>query len=87
MEEPRLKPESHFFINYKKAFDSVHRGLLMKILRAHGIPGTIVRLIDNVYTGTVAKVLTAEGCTEVFDILAGVLQGDTLAPLPIHHGH
>ena len=52
----------------------------MKILRAHGIPDTIVRLIDNVYTGTVAKVLTAEGCTEVFDILAGVLQGDTLAP-------
>ena len=27
-----------------------------------------------------AKVLTADGCTEVFDILAGVLQGDTLAP-------
>ena len=32
------------------------------------------------YTGTLAKVLTANGCTEVFDILAGVLQGDTLAP-------
>ncbi|KAL5271007.1 hypothetical protein ACHWQZ_G001606 [Mnemiopsis leidyi] len=68
------------FIDFKKAFDSVHRGLLMKILRSYGIPDTIVRLIDNVYTGTVAKVLTAEGCTEVFDILAGVLQGDTLAP-------
>ena len=68
------------FIDFKKAFDSVHRGLLMKILRAYGIPDLIVRLIDNLYTGTVAKVLTAEGFTEVFDILAGVLQGDTLAP-------
>ena len=68
------------FIDFKKAFDSVHRGLLMKILRAYGIPDVIVRLIENVYTGTLAKVLTADGCTEVFDILAGVLQGDTLAP-------
>ncbi|KAL5252408.1 hypothetical protein ACHWQZ_G015245 [Mnemiopsis leidyi] len=68
------------FIDFKKAFDSVHRGLLTKILRSYGIPDTIVRLIDNVYTGTVAKILTAEGCTEEFDILAGVLQGDTLAP-------
>jgi hypothetical protein len=27
-----------------------------------------------------AKVVTADGTTEVFDILAEVLQGDTLAP-------
>ena len=27
-------------------FDSVHRGLLMKILRAYGIPEAIVRLIE-----------------------------------------
>ena len=68
------------FIDFKKAFDSVHRGLLMKILRAYGIPDVIVRLIERIYTGTKAKVLTADGVTEVFDILAGVLQGDTLAP-------
>ena len=29
---------------------------------------------------TKAKVVTADGITEIFDILAGVLQGDTLAP-------
>ena len=68
------------FIDFKKAFDSVHRGLLMKILKAYGIPDIIVQLIDRVYTGTKAKVVTADGTTEVFDILAGVLQGDTLAP-------
>ena len=68
------------FIDFKKAFDSVHRGLLMKILKAYGIPEVIVQLIDRVYTGTKAKVVTADGITEVFDILAGVLQGDTLAP-------
>ena len=68
------------FIDFKKAFDSVHRGLLMKILRAYGIPEAIVRLIEGIYTGTKVKVVTADGITEIFDILAGVLQGDTLAP-------
>ena len=67
------------FIDFKKGFDSVHRGLLMNILRAYGIPEAIVRLIDGIYTGTKAKVVTADGITEIFDILAGVLQGDTLA--------
>ncbi len=33
------------FVDFKKAFDSVHRGLLMKILLAYGIPQQIVSLI------------------------------------------
>ena len=68
------------FIDFKKAFDSVHRGILMKILRAYGIPEMIVELIETMYTDTLAKVITPDGLTEVFKILAGVLQGDTLAP-------
>ena len=68
------------FIDFKKAFDSVHRGTLMKILRAYGIPNEIVVLIEKLYTNTKAQVLTPEGLTELFDIMAGVLQGDTLAP-------
>ena len=32
------------------------------------------------YTDTKAKVLSPDGETELFDILAGVLQGDYLAP-------
>ena len=58
----------------------MHRGLLLKILRAYGIPEAIVRLIEGIYTGTKAEVVTADGITEIFDILAGVLQGYTLAP-------
>ena len=68
------------FIDFKKAFDSIHRGILMKILRAYGIPDTIVNLIERMYTGTMAKVLTTDGLTAAFVILAGVMQGDTLAP-------
>ena len=68
------------FIDFKKAFDTIHRGKLIKILRAYGIPEKLVRAIEAMYTDTKAKVLSPDGETELFDILAGVLQGDTLAP-------
>ena len=35
---------------------------------------------SDVYDNTLAKVLTPDGDTDTFPILAGVLQGDTLAP-------
>ncbi|XP_063685824.1 uncharacterized protein LOC134819652 [Bolinopsis microptera] len=43
------------FIDFKKAFDSVHRGLLMKILLAYGIPKKIVGLIQRMYADTFAQ--------------------------------
>ena len=52
----------------------------MKILRAYGIPARIVQSISDVYDNTSAKVLTPDGETDTFPILASVLQGDTLAP-------
>ena len=68
------------FIDFKKAFDSIHRSKMMKILKAYGIPPNMLSAINNMYTNTRAKVVTPDGETQEFDILAGVLQGDTLAP-------
>ena len=68
------------FIDFKKAFDSIHRGKMMRILKAYGIPPRLLSAIETMYSGTKAKVVTPDGTTEEFDILAGVLQGDTLAP-------
>ena len=68
------------FIDFKKAFDTIHREKLMNILKAYGIPNQIVQAIHIMYTDTTAKVLSPDGETELFDIKAGVLQGDTLAP-------
>ena len=68
------------FIDFKKAFDSIHRGKMMQILRAYGIPPNLLRAIERMYTNTKARVISPDGETELFDITAGVLQGDTLAP-------
>ena len=68
------------FVDFKKAFDSIHRKKMMKILKAYGIPPNLLNAINNMYTNTRAKVVTPDGETEEFNILAGVLQGDTLAP-------
>ena len=53
---------------------------MFKILPLHGILEQIINAIRALYIKTNAKVLTPDGETEQFDILAGVLQGDTLAP-------
>ena len=68
------------FIDFRKAFDTIHRGKMLRILSAYGIPETIVSAIADTYKDTKAKVLSPDGETENFDITAGVLQGDTLAP-------
>ena len=68
------------FVDFSKAFDSVHRGKMLKILKAYGIPDQLVSAIDKLYEGTRAKVISPDGETDYFTILAGVLQGDTLAP-------
>ena len=52
----------------------------MEILTSYGVPTKIVEAINILYKDTVAQVLTPDGGTEFFDVVAGVLQGDTLAP-------
>ena len=50
------------------------------ILSSYGIPDKIVNAVSIMYMDTRAKVLSVDGETEMFEITAGVLQGDTLAP-------
>ena len=52
----------------------------MEILRAYGVPVEIVDAINMMHTNTTPQVLSLDGDTEFFEILAGVLQWDTLAP-------
>ena len=51
-----------------------------QILLAYGQPKETVAAITFLYRNTKVKVRSPDGDTEYFDIVAGVLQGDTLAP-------
>ena len=53
---------------------------LRKPFLAYGIPKETVAAITILYRNTKVKVRSPDGDTEYFDIVAGVLQGDTLAP-------
>ena len=61
------------FINFRKACDSIHRNILVKIFCAYGIQHELVHLIENMYKVTLAKVLTKVGITEAFLSLADVM--------------
>ena len=51
-----------------------------QILRAYGLPKETVVAITILYKNTKVKVRSPDGDSEYFDIVPGVLQGDTLAP-------
>ena len=52
----------------------------MKILMAYDVPPKLLNSISKMYENTQARVISPDGETEYFEILLGVLQGDTLAP-------
>ena len=53
---------------------------LENILHAYDISQETISAIMMLYKNTQAKVRSPDGDTEFFDVLAGVLQDDTLAP-------
>ena len=68
------------FVDFTKAFDSIHRGKMEQILQVNGLPKETVTAIRILYRNTELKVRSPDGDTEYFDIVASVLQEDTLAP-------
>ena len=73
-------PATLLFVDFTKAFDSILRGKIEQILLAYVLPKETVAAIMILYRNTKVKLRSPEGDTEYFDIVAGVLQGDTLAP-------
>ena len=70
----------HYLSTLTKAFDSINRVNREQILLAYSIPKETVAAIMILYRNTKVKVRSPDEDTEYFDIVAGVLPGDTLAP-------
>ena len=68
------------FVDFKKAFDSINRDKMFNVLLAYGILSQIIEGIKGLYLDTMAQVVTKDGNTNFFPIIAGVQQCETLAP-------
>ena len=69
------------FIDFKKAFDSLYRPSMWKILRSYGLPSKIINMIKLLYEGSKSCVRVGGTNTEYFNITSGVKQGDVLSPI------
>lgn len=50
--------------------NKIHRGKMMSIPKAYGIPPNLLRAIEKMYTNRKAKVISPDGETKMFDITA-----------------
>ena len=73
-------PAVIIFVDFSKAFYSIDRSKMEQILETYGIPNEIIKAIMTMYKNIQVFVRSPDGDAEFFDIIAGVLQGDTLAP-------
>lgn len=63
------------FIDFEKAFDSVHQETLWKIIKHYGIPEKLIRLLKCMYINNECAVITSNGTSDWFKIKSGVKQG------------
>ena len=60
------------FVDFEKAFDSIHRESLWNIMRRYGIPDKMVRVIAEIYLGFEFTVVDGSVTSEWFIIKSGV---------------
>ena len=68
------------FVDFSETFDSIHREKMEPIRLTYGLTNETVTSIMMLYKDTTVMVHSPDGDTDFFNIVAGVLQGDTLAP-------
>ena len=63
-----------------KAFDSVNRDALWRILGLRGVPPKQINLMSELYSGTESAVRCGDTISNLFAVVTGVCQGCVLAP-------
>ena len=69
------------FVDLSKAFDTVNREALWKLLAKFGCPPKMITLISALHDGMTATVVANGGESESFESSVGVRQGCVLAPI------
>ena len=69
------------FVDFEKAFDSVHRETLWKLLKICGIPDKLVNMIKTMYRNSKCAVIDRIETSQWFDVKSGVKQGCVISGL------
>ncbi|CAH1239030.1 Hypp5694 [Branchiostoma lanceolatum] len=69
------------FIDFSKAFDSIHRPSLWNIMHSYGIPSRLISAVKQIYADSKCCVRTGEGYSGWFEVVSGVRQGCVLSPI------
>ena len=68
------------FVDFRKAFDTVDRRMLWKVLKIFGCTETFVDIIRQFHDGTRGKVMVGTELSDHIDVNHGTKQGCVLAP-------
>ena len=67
-------------MEFKKAFDSIHRESLWKIAALHGIPQKYIKIIKKMYSNSTCCIKTENSNSEFFTVETGARWGCILSP-------
>jgi len=69
------------FIDIAKAYDSIQRELIWKVLKKIGLPPLLIRMLKMIYESIECRVRVEGIDSDPFTILVGLLQGDSKSTL------
>lgn len=69
------------FVDFEKAFDSLDREVLWKLLGHYGLQSKIINIIKNMYQDFSGRVICKGKLSDAYSITTGVRQGCLLSPL------
>ena len=68
------------FVDFQKAFDSVDRNVIWKLMEHYGFPQKFITIIQQLYENATCQVIHDGKLTEPFFVQTGVRQGCLLSP-------
>jgi len=69
------------FVDFEKAYDSIHRPTLFKILKEFNMPKKLINLIKATMENSEIKIKVANSTSKPFKVTSGLRQGDALSPI------
>lgn len=69
------------FIDFKKAYDSIHRKSLINIMREFNFPCKLIKLVEISNMDTYIKIKTGSDITEPIPVKSGLKQVDSMSPI------